>query len=148
MSGQAPMRVTLQGDVLARASGLRRYEVRAITPGNGNGLRYSAAVLGAAMPLFEGASVLVDHGQLGELFSLTGGRSVRNVLGVLEHVFYSDGAVCGELRVYPGPDAEWFTAMVDQHLIDRNEGRASPRIGLSAVLDVLAQGEEGDAEVV
>jgi hypothetical protein len=142
VKGQAPMRVTLQGDVLARAGGWRRYEVRAITAGNGNGLRYSDAVLGAAMPLFEGVSVLVDHGQLSELFSLTGGRSVRNVLGVLEHVFYADGGVCGELRVYPGPDAEWFTAMVDQHLIDRSEGRASPRIGLSAVLDVLARGGE------
>jgi hypothetical protein len=194
------MRVTLQGSVSGRAGSAARYEVTAISAGVGNGLTYPAGVLEAALPLFEGVAVFVDHGQLGELFSQTGGRSVRNVLGVLEHVYYTEGLavgsspakyagcssdpakgagcssdpakyagcsserlageatspqaallskdagevgrICGELRVYPGPDAEWFTAMVDQHLIDRSEARASPQIGLSAVLDVLAQGQE------
>jgi len=141
VDGQASMRVTMQGDVTVRFE-QRRYGVKAITAGVGNGLRYSAAVLQSALGLFEGVSVFIDHGQLHELFSQTGGRSVRNVLGVFERVFFDDDAVWGDLRVYPGPDAEWFTAMVDQHLVDVSEERASPRIGLSAVLDVAIQGEE------
>jgi hypothetical protein len=137
----APMRVKLQGGVERRASA-RVYEVVVMTPGDGNGLVYPSLVLDAGAPLFEGASVFVDHSQLGELFSMTGGRSLRNVLGVLEGSYFDGGGVKGVLRVYPGPDAEWFTAMVDQHLIDVAEGRGSPRIGLSAVLDVLTRGGE------
>jgi hypothetical protein len=85
----APLRVTMQGDVASRA-GSRRYAVAAISAGVGNGLSYAGAVLEAAVPLFESVPVFVDHAQLGERMSQTGGRSVRNVLGVLEHVFYSE----------------------------------------------------------
>nr|MBC7245605.1 Mu-like prophage major head subunit gpT family protein [Chloroflexota bacterium] len=137
-------RATLQGDVVGCAVGFRRYEVVAITAGEGNGLHYGAEVLRAALPLFEGASVFVDHAQLPEIWSQTGGRSLRNLLGVLEHCTYSDewNGICGELRVYPGPDAEWFCAMVDQYLADRAAGRPVPRLGLSAVVDVQTKGRE------
>ncbi len=135
------LRARLQSSLAGRMRP-RLYEVRAITAGDGNGLHYGAQVLEAALPLFEGVSVFIDHAQLAERFSQTGGRSVRNVLGVLEHVFYSVPGIGGELRVYPGPDAEWFCAMVDQHLLDLAEDRASPQIGLSAVLDVQSRGEE------
>ncbi|MBC7262177.1 MAG: hypothetical protein H5T63_09195, partial [Chloroflexi bacterium] len=136
--------VVLQGEVSGRAAGYRRYEVTAITAGNGNGLTYSEAVLRAACPLFEGVSVFVDHAQLPEMWSQTGGRSLRNVLGVLEHVYFSEvhRGICGELRIYPGVDAAWFCAMVDQYLADKASGLAVPRIGLSAVVDVRTKGRE------
>ncbi|MGQ9494133.1 MAG: phage major capsid protein [Anaerolineae bacterium] len=134
----------LQGDVASKAAGYRRYEVVAITAGDGNGLYYSESVLRGACPLFEGVSVFVDHAQLAEVWSQTGGRSLRNVLGVLEHVYFSEvhRGICGELRIYPGPDADWFCAMVDEHLADKAAGRSTPRLGLSAVVDVQTKGKE------
>lgn len=134
----------LQGEVARRAAGYRRYEVIAITAGDGNGLRYGEEVLRAACPLFEGVPVFVDHAQLPEMMSQTGGRSLRNVLGVLEHVYFSEvhRGICGELRIYPGADAEWFCQMVDQYLADKASGLAVPPIGLSAVVDIQTKGKE------
>lgn len=137
------MRASLQGDVLGTGeSGAgRSYEVLAISAGEGNGLEYGADVLRAALALFEGVTVCVDHAQMGELGSLTGGRSLRQVLGVLEGCRWSEQArgVQGALRVYPGPDAGWFCAMLDRYLADRAAGRPTPHVGLSAVVDVQVE---------
>jgi len=131
------------GSVLA-AAGPRRYAVRAITAGAGNGLRYPAQVLADAVASqrFEGAAVYLDHSQMGELWSQSGGRSVRNVLGVLEGARMEGDAVAAELRLYPGPEADRLSGLVDQWLADRSEGRARPPIGLSAVMEVRVDGEE------
>lgn len=122
----------------------RAYEVLAITAGEGNGLRYAPHVLRGAVPLFEGATVFIDHANLSERCGQTGGRSVRNVLGVLGPTSYDEakGGVAGRLEVYPGPDAAWFCALVDQFLRDQLEGKATPLVGLSAVLDVTLKGRE------
>jgi len=136
-------RVELRGQIAAGIEP-RAFEVLAITAGQGNGLRYAPQVLRAAAPLFEGATVFIDHANLSERYGQTGGRSVRNVLGVLGPARYDEGkgGVAGRLEVYPGPDAAWFCALVDQYLADQQAGKPAPRVGLSAVLDVTLKGRE------
>lgn len=140
------MRACLQGEVLEGrdATEVRHYWVTAISAGMGNGLEYSEDVLAQSVALFEGATVFVDHAQMEELSSVTGGRSLRRVLGVLEQCQWSASVrgVQAVLRVYPGPDAAWFCAMVDQYLADRAAGRSVPRVGLSAVIDVQVHGKQ------
>ena len=139
-------RVSLQADFLPSRPepAARMYKVLAMTAGNGNGLEYPESVLEAAASLFDGVAVFVDHAQMAELCSMTGGRSVRNILGVLQQVSYSHASqgITGVLRVYPGPDANWFCGMLDQYLADKAAGRTVPRVGLSAVLDVKIKGRE------
>ncbi|UCC75562.1 MAG: hypothetical protein JSW37_08530, partial [Anaerolineales bacterium] len=139
----AAQQVTLQAELVALPVE-RRYEVIAITAGQGNGLEYSGGVLQAAAPLFDGATVFVDHPGMDEWFSMTGNRSLRNVLGVLSAAAYKGDlqAITGILEVYPGPDAEWFCALADRYLADRAAGKETPRVGLSAVLDVTSKGRE------
>ncbi len=143
LHGAEGRRVTLQGDFGGSSIG-RRYEVVAMTAGQANGLEYSALVVEVALPLFEGVTVFVDHAQLAEMWSMTGNRSLRGVLGVLEGCYYAPASegINGTLRVYPGADEGWFTAMVDQYLADKAAGRETPRVGLSAVVDVKVQNRE------
>ena len=124
------------------ASGEWFYSVVAMTPGEANGLHYSEAVLRAAAPLFDGATCLVDHAGMDDQWR--GGRSLRQVLGVLRQVGWNEdqGGLMGTLAVYPGVDQEWFCRMADAYIVDRDEGRTVPRVGLSAVLDVRVHGEE------
>ena len=142
-SSEVKRRVALRAQIGAGIEP-RAYEVLAITSGEGNGLHYGPQVLQAAVPLFEGATVFIDHASFNERRSQSGGRSVRNVLGVLSAASFdaTRGGVSGRLEVYPGADAAWFCALVDQYLADREAGKATPRVGLSAVLDVRLKGRE------
>lgn len=144
MTESVSRRCANQSGTVVAAAGPRRYDVRAISAGVGNGLSYPAEVLAEAVAAqrFEGAAVYVDHSQMGELWSQSGGRSVRNVLGVLEQARMDGDAVSAELRFYPGAEADRLASLVDQWLADRTEGRARPPIGLSAVMEVRVDGEE------
>lgn len=146
MANAGERKVGLQADLAAGAR-VREYLVRVITAGEGNGLLYPAGVLRAAVPMFEGATVFVDHAQLGEMWSMTGGRSVRGVLGVVSGVWFDESVqgVAGVLRVLAGDEGEWFCGLVDQYLAERAAGRAVPRVGLSAVTWVAVK--SGTSEV-
>jgi len=141
---QETRRGLLQAALGGRGSGPRRYEVLAITAGEGNGYEYSAAVIEAATPLFDGVTVLVDHPQLGEMWSRTGNRSIRNVLGILEGAYYDAGSegINAVLRVSEGPNAGWFIPMVDDYIAGAERGEQLPDVGLSAVVDITVRERE------
>lgn len=130
--------------MLGGEAGPRRYEVLAITAGKANGYEYSAAIIEAAAKLFDGVTVLVDHPQLNEMWSRTGNRSIRNVLGTLEGAYFaqeSAGINC-VLRVGAGPNAGWFVPMVDDYLAAAERGEQLPAVGLSAVVDIVVRERE------
>ena len=137
-------RGVLGASLAGKAEGPRRYEVLAITAGKANGYEYSGPVIEAAAALFDGVTVLVDHPQLGEMWSATGNRSIRNVLGILEGAYFSEesqGINC-VLRVSEGPNAGWFVPMVDDYLGSVERGEPVPDVGLSAVVDMTVRERE------
>ncbi len=122
-------------------AGHRLYGVVAITAGEGNGLQYLADTLRRAVPLFQNSTCFVDHDGWDDMWR--GNRSLREVLGVLREVAFSesDQGVVGTLDVYPGQDQEWFCRLADAYIRDRAAGRPAPRVGLSCVLDVLVDAQ-------
>lgn len=129
MEEQARVVGALEGAISDR--GTRTLEVTVIRPGtSANGYRYSAAVLEAGAPLWEGAAAFCDHpGPLDR--GRAGGRSVRDLVGVYGSPRYVAGrGVVAELRVYPS--AAWLVELVEAHLADETDGKATARLGISA----------------
>ena len=105
-------RVELVADLLPGVvqGGQRRYEVAAITAGQGNGLEYTPAVLESAAVLFDGVTVFLDHPERVGLFGFRAHRKVASILGVLDNAYYAaeKKGVMGRLLVYPSPESEWY----------------------------------------
>jgi len=106
-----------------------KFEVLAITAGEGNGWVFPAAVLKASLPLWEGVYCFIDHDRQA--------RSVRDIGGVLREPHWDD-AVQGIRAVLEafGPGGPMLTALGQQVLA--KGGADGPRIGFSA--DVLFTG--------
>ena len=116
-SSPAPHRVTLSGELRPRSPGC--YTALLIRACTANGLTFGPQVLRLAAPLFEGVPAFVDHAP--------GGRSVRDMAGLFDAVYYDDDAqaVYGRLKLFP--QAAWLGEMAAEV--------ANPAIlGLSAVL--------------
>jgi hypothetical protein len=69
------IRLQLEGKGTVNEAG--RFDVLAITAGDGNGWQFSEAVLQESLPLWDGTTCFVDHG------SWFGGRSVKDIAGVM-----------------------------------------------------------------
>ncbi len=120
------------------AGPLRDIEVTIIRPCvSQNGLRYSPAVLQAAVAKFEGAAAFADHPDALDL-SRAGGRSIRDLVGVYHSARYEPGAgIRARLRFLPS--AAWAYSLVEGLIRDRGAGRVVPPIGISADLLVVKQ---------
>jgi hypothetical protein len=105
-------------------------------------------VLQQATPLFDSVAVYLDHPDEFGLFGERQQPKVRNLVGVTSgaHFDYHTGAITGKIRLYdqvPGP-AQFVRALLDQVLQDREAGRATPPVGLSAVFYQTVENEEED----
>ncbi len=107
-----------------------RFEVLAITAGNGNGWEFSEEVLKASLPLWEGVSCYVDHAQWP-------GHSVRDLGGVFSQPRWSQeqGGILLDLKPL-GPSAP-LVERLGQEILRQGEPR--PNLGFSADLWFIAR---------
>jgi len=121
-------RLSLEASGKALAPG--KFEVLAITAGEGNGWHFPAAALKASLPLWEGVFCYIDHDRRA--------RSVRDISGVLREPRW-DEEVQGIRAVLEafGPGGPLLAALGEQVLT--GEGESQPKIGFSA--DVLFTGK-------
>jgi hypothetical protein len=108
-------RVTLSASGFVTAAG--KFEVIAITAGEGNGWQFSEAVLRESLSLWDGATCFVDHG------SWFGGRSVKDIAGVFNNPRWSEDAkgVALELTTM-GPSGELVDELGRQILAEEKSG--------------------------
>jgi hypothetical protein len=84
----------------------REFEVTVIRPGtSNNGLRYGERALAESVELWNGAASYCDHpGPLDQ--GRAGGRSVRDLVGVLAGARYESGrGIVARLRLYPNAES-------------------------------------------
>jgi hypothetical protein len=114
-----------------------RFEVLAITAGEGNGWHFPAAALKASLPLWEGVYCFIDHDR--------GARSVRDIGGVLQGAAWDEASqgIRATLAAF-GPGGPVLTALGEQIL--SGEGDPAGKIGFSA--DVLFAGKNRTVEKV
>ena len=126
----AEHRLTLEASGQALASG--KFEVLAITAGEGNGWQFPAEVLRASLALWDGVTCFIDHDRKA--------RSVRDIGGVLESPVW-DEAVQGirATLTAAGPGGPVLTALGQEVLA--GEAGSQPKVGFSA--DVLFYGKSG-----
>ena len=126
----AEHRLTLEASGQPLASG--KFEVLAITAGEGNGWQFPAEVLRASLALWDGVTCFIDHDRKA--------RSVRDIGGVLESPVW-DEAVQGirATLTAAGPGGSVLTALGQEVLA--GEAGSQPKVGFSA--DVLFTGKTG-----
>lgn len=106
------------------------FQILAITAGEGNGWFFSADVLRASLPLWEGVETFIDHA--------AGSRSVRDLAGVCAAPVYDEAQQGVRLTLTPqGPSARLLEDLGRQWL---EGGRAQARVGFSADLVFTARG--------
>ena len=115
-----------------------KFEVLAITAGEGNGWTFSEAVLQESLPLWDGADCYVDHG------GWFGERSVRDLGGVCRNPRWSDDDQGIRLDLVTiGPSGELVSELGRQILADGGDGeRRTPKVGFSADVLFTAKGRE------
>jgi hypothetical protein len=99
----------------------------------------AADALEAAVDLFSGVAVFVDHPGF-----FDSGRKVRDLAGVTESALFSGDRIEGTLRLYEEGAGAWASALFDRILEDQAVGRAVPDVGLSAVFWHRATDVEDD----
>src|SRR3990170_445891 len=111
-----------------------KFEVLAITAGEGNGWIFSEDVLLESLPLWDGVDCYVDHG------GWFGERSVRDLGGVFRNPRWveEDKGVRMDL-VTMGPSGELISELGRQILAD---GEPKPKVGFSADVLFTAKGKE------
>ena len=126
-------RLTLEASGQAMASG--KFEVLAITAGEGNGWQFPAEILRASLALWDGVTCFIDHDRKA--------RSVRDIGGVLESPVW-DESVQGirATLTAAGPGGPVLTALGREVLTE--EAGSQPKVGFSA--DVLFTGKAGRVE--
>ena len=96
-----PHRLTLTA--AAEVTPLGAFAILAITAGEGNGWRFSAEVLQASLPLWDGLETFVDHGRW------LGQRSVRDLGGLCHAPAWDDARQGITLQLRPaGPSGPLF----------------------------------------
>ena len=125
--GKEEIRLTLEASAKPVSPG--KFEVLAITAGEGNGWFFPAEVLRASLPLWEGATCFIDHDRQV--------RSVRDVGGVLRDAVWDETVqgIRASLTAF-GPGGPVLAALGEE-LLGGAETTAG-RIGFSA--DVLFAG--------
>ena len=110
------------------------FEIVCMTAGTGNGWEFSADVLRAAVPLFDGVQCFVDHLPM---YS-EDGHSVRDVAGLLSNATFDEGLQGIVAKLTPfGPSAELLKATLAEILAV--EG-VDTKIGFSADLAFNCEG--------
>jgi hypothetical protein len=132
------LRVDIDGDavqaVFSESEGAVRYDVVAITAGDGNGWQFSVNALRDSVSLWEGVETFIDHG------GMWGGRSVRDLAGVCTEAKFDEDLNGIRVTLKPfGPSAKLLEAIGKDWL--EMEG-TKPRIGFSADLLFSGQGKE------
>lgn len=124
-------RVTLSASGFVTAAG--KFEVIAITAGEGNGWQFGETVLRESLSLWDGATCFIDHG------SWFGGRSVKDIAGVFNNPRWSEDAkgVALELTTL-GPSGELVDELGRQILAED----VKPQVGFSADVIFTAKGRE------
>lgn len=124
-------RIELQATGQVNRAG--RFEILAITAGEGNGWHFSAETLQESVPLWDGVECFVDHA------SWFNGRSLRDL-----------GGVCRSARWSP----EYYGVMLDLETVGPSAGlvdelgrqliamESPPKVGFSADLVFTAKGQE------
>jgi hypothetical protein len=124
-------RQTLQAEGWVTQAG--RFEVLAITAGNGNGWEFGEDVLRASLSLWDSANCFVDHAWFG-------GHSVRDLAGVFNNPQWDP--------VYRGILVELTTTGPSGPLVDRlgrellQEGEPKPNVGFSADVYFTSKGRQ------
>jgi len=133
--GKEEIRLTLEASAKPVSPG--RFEVLAITVGEGNGWFFPPEVLQASLPLWEGATCFIDHDRQV--------RSVRDVGGVLRDAVWDETArgIRATLTAF-GPGGPVLAALGEELL--SGEETAAGRIGFSA--DVLFAGRNHRVEKI
>jgi len=124
-------------DALSAAAGAskptgvgRVYDAVLFSAGLNNGWGISVDVLAASLPLWEGASVFVDHPGF---FS---NPSVRDLVGVGRWPRFEESRIMAELHMLDVQQAQPTVELLDTLLAMRKGGDSAPRIGLSALLSI------------
>ena len=110
------------------------FEIVCMTAGTGNGWEFSADVLRAAVPLFDGVQCFVDHLPMDS----QDGHSVRDVAGLLSNASFDEGlqGIVAQLTPF-GPSADLLKATLAEILAV--EG-VDTKIGFSADLAFNCEG--------
>ena len=108
------------------------FEILAITAGEGNGWKFSAAALNESVSLWDGVHTFIDHHWFGS--------SVHDLAGVCHSPQWDEKAQGIKLRLKPfGPAAGVLTEMGKQFLA---EEQVKPDVGFSADIMFTAKGKE------
>ena len=110
------------------------FEIVCMTAGVGNGWEFSADVLRAAVPLFDGVQCFVDHLPLDSM----DGHSVRDVAGLISDPTFDEGLQGIVARLTPfGPSADLLKETLQEILaVDGTD----TKIGFSADLAFNCEG--------
>lgn len=112
------------------------FEILCITAGTGNGWNFSADVLRAATPLFDGVQCFIDHLPLDSM----DGHSVRDVAGLITDPVYDEAAMGIKARLTPfGPSADLLRETCNEVLA---MGGTDTKIGFSADLGFNCEGND------
>lgn len=110
------------------------FEILCITAGTGNGWVFSADVLRAAVPLFDGVQCFIDHLPLDSM----DGHSVRDVAGLISDPVFDDAAQGIKAHLKPfGPSAELLKETCNEILAAGTD----TKIGFSADLGFNAEND-------
>lgn len=123
-------RITLES---ASVNPKGEFEILAITAGEGNGWKFSAATLQKSVSLWEGTETFIDHHWFG--------HSVHDLAGICHNPRWDETKQGIQLTLKPiGPGAEVLREMGRQILTEEENTR--PSVGFSADLVFTAQGKD------
>ena len=113
------------------------FEVLCITAGEGNGWYFTAEVLQASLPLWEGLQCFIDHVSIENPMD---GHSVRDLAGLITKPVWDEGSqgIKATLTKF-GPGGE-LLAQLAQEII-KTDGM-NTKVGLSADLEFLNEGSQ------
>ena len=118
-------------DLASAPTGIRRvYDALLMQSGEPNGWRIPQDVLVASLPMWEGASMYLDHPGFFD------SPSVKDLVGVVRWPRWETNAVAGEAHILDIQQAQTAVELLDTILTMRQAGDSAPRIGLSAVLSI------------
>ena len=106
-----------------------KFEIYCITPGNGNGWKFSESVLRDSLKLWDGVESFIDHSFFGQ--------SIRDLGGIIYAPVYDNG-IKATLRS-AGPSAAIMEALACEML---NEDQPKPHVGFSADVVFMAKDKE------